>query len=103
MSKKELKQNKLNIIELLIFGIINIISELIKRLPIVLLIIFVIIHREPETIRAFGEIFINILNSNTIKIILIFVILFLIIFIIFILWYFNYVFKNTIKADKNKK
>lgn len=93
----------LELLKMIIFGFTQIILEIIKRLSIVLLIIFVAIHKDPQVIKAFGEIFVNILNSNIIIIILIMIIVFLIILFILEALFIKWVFKMKIDKKEEKK
>ena len=93
----------LELLKMIIFGFTQIILEIIKRLSIVLLIIFVAIHKDPHVIKAFGEIFVNILNSNIIIIILIMIIVFLIILFILEALFIKWVFKMKIDKKEEKK
>ena len=55
-----------NLLDILISDLIIILLELVKRLGIVLLIIFIVIHRDTETIKAFVDILnVKIYNNNS--------------------------------------
>ena len=55
-----------NLLDILISDLIRILLELVKRLGIVLLIIFIVIHRDTEIIKAFVDILnVKIYNNNS--------------------------------------
>lgn len=94
-----------NFLDILSVGFIQILLEIVKKFHIVLLLVFVIIHRDPKTIMAFGDILVEILSSSFILGVLVTINILLLIFIVVLLVYFNSVIKKTLNVfiDEIKK